>query len=105
MSLMIVPSPTMTGFTVYSKRKCKHCVLVKDLLMKEDDAFTMVECDSYLDEERVDAFLDAMESFVGTSCRKFPMVFRNGIFVGGYKETVLFLERNNLIADVEDHGF
>ena len=69
-----------TGITIYSKSQCKYCDLLKK---KIPDAY-VINCDKYLED--VDDFLD----FIGTLTNKqptvFPMVFKDGQFIGGYKE-------------------
>lgn len=94
--------PSKIGYTVYSKRKCKFCDMVKDRLTKEHIQFTTVDCDDYLEEDSVDLFLDTMESVIGKCYSKFPMVFHNGIFIGGYKETCVAIEKNNCITNDDD---
>ena len=98
----LVPSPRKNGYTIYSKLKCKYCDMVKELLTNAQISYIVIQCDNYLDDERVDDFLDTMENFAGKSCSKFPMVFNNGIFVGGYKETQVAVEQNNCIMDNND---
>lgn len=78
------PPPSPTGFTVYTKTGCKFCSLVKELL--EEDAPLLIDATAYLEEDR-DAFLAFIDAF-GTGAHKtFPMVFKDGKFIGGFKET------------------
>jgi glutaredoxin len=70
------------GYTIYTKSQCPACVEVKKLLPEA----TIILCDQYLIED-VDEFLDFMWSLPKASgITSFPMVFKDGEYVGGYKE-------------------
>ena len=99
-----VIKPFKEGFTIYSKSKCKYCELSKELLKQEDKSFKVIDCESYLEDDDVlETFLDMIEELAGKPISKFPMVFNNGIFVGGYKELKDNLEKNKLLScDCED---
>lgn len=75
-------TPPTTGYTIYTKSQCPACVEVKKLLPEA----TIIDCDRYLVED-VDEFLDFMWSLPKASgITSFPMVFKDGEYVGGYKE-------------------
>ena len=99
MSFTNLSKPSRTGFTIYSKAKCKNCDMVKELLQENQIQYTVNRCDSYLEDDVVDDFLDVMEILIGKPYGKFPMVFKNGIFIGGYKETKEDIEKSKLISD------
>lgn len=80
---MFIP-PEKKGYTIYTKEKCVFCNKVKTLLEKE--GYRTIPCDEYLSENR-EAFLSFIETRAGRPYRTFPMVFLNGIFVGGFTET------------------
>jgi glutaredoxin len=81
---MIPPSPT--GFTVYTKTGCKFCSLVKELL--EDESPLLIDATPYLEEDK-EAFLAAMNT---GDHKTFPMVFKDGTFIGGFKETYALIK-------------
>lgn len=85
--------PSIKGFTIYSKSGCPNCTKVKQLLKQESSPFIMVDCDEYLVEQR-DLFLLFIKEMAGKSYTLFPMVFHNGDFIGGFKETQEFLKEN-----------
>ena len=83
------PEPVADGFTVYTKEDCKFCSLVKELLADEEVVF--IVADAYLD--RKEEFFEAL----GCTQRTFPVVFFDGILVGGFTETLKMLrERDGL---------
>lgn len=63
-------------YTVYTKKGCKWCVEVRKLLPEA----------AYVEPELTDAFFAEMDPLT-KGYRMFPMVFEDGEFVGGYKET------------------
>jgi glutaredoxin len=84
--------PLDSGFTVYSKSGCVNCVKVKALLKEKNANFLVIDCDEYLLEDKL-AFLQFIHLLVGKDYKMFPMVFLNGTFVGGYKETEEHFQR------------
>ena len=85
-------SPSTTGFTIYSKSGCPNCTSTKKLLQENEIAFLLIDSDEYLIEER-EKFLEFITELTGKVIKIFPMVFFDGKFVGGYKETKEHIER------------
>ena len=83
---MEIPNPHSNGFTIYSKSGCSNCVKVKSLLKEKNVVFEVINCDDFLLEDKA-GFLYFIYLLVGKEYRTFPMVFLNGIFLGGFKET------------------
>ena len=80
------PSPSQTGYTIYTKNACPYCLLVKQLLKEED--YLIIECDDYLySPQTKELFLQYIQIITGKSHRTFPIVFKDGVFVGGYTDT------------------
>jgi glutaredoxin len=65
---------------------------VKKLLQEKKILHTIIDCDEYLVEEK-EAFLKQVETWVGKEWKLFPMVFLDGSFVGGFKETKEHVEK------------
>lgn len=84
--------PSDWGYTIYTKSQCGFCVKSKELLKSE--SYTMIDCDEYLLEDK-DAFLAFIENLVGKTYRTFPMIFKDGKFLGGYNETKTHYEKEN----------
>lgn len=82
--------PKLTGFTVYTKTGCRYCELVKELLQHESPL--LIDADPYLAADR-DAFLAFITAQGGKGHKTFPMVFLNGVFVGGFTETYAMLNQ------------
>lgn len=90
---MDVPPPDQDGFTVFTKRDCSYCDKVKLLL----PGASIVPCDSFLAYR--DAFLSIMDQRTGQAYRTFPMVFHNGVFLGGYEDTKRYLDHQRMFQD------
>ena len=73
--------PDAQGYTIYTKSNCPACTETKKLISKA----TIIDCDTYLEE--ADEFLDFIWELPNASgITSFPMVFKDGTYVGGYKE-------------------
>lgn len=75
------------GWTIFTKNNCSYCKRVKTLV---PEAY-FVESDTFLTENR-DEFLATMDKWTGKEYRKFPMVFLDKRFIGGYTETKKYLD-------------
>lgn len=89
---MIFELPCKNNFTIYSKSGCVNCRKVKDLLKKNNIEYEIVDCDDYLLDNK-DIFLSFIQSYSAIQWKTFPMVFHNGKFIGGYEETVKYLDK------------
>ena len=75
--------PSTEGYTIYTKSNCGACEKTKLLL---PDA-SCIDCEGYLED--VDEFLDFIWSLPQAGGAKaFPIVFKDGKFIGGYNEIV-----------------
>jgi glutaredoxin len=84
--------PNQTGFTVYSKSGCPNCIKVKALLKEKKFVFNVIECDEYLIEDK-ENFLLFIEEIAKQSCKLFPMVFNDTIFIGSFNETKEYIDK------------
>lgn len=86
--------PDKEKFTIYTKAKCEYCTKVKILLEDNDINYVVINCDDYLRNDR-DEFLSFIKNVVGKEWKTFPIVFNEkGYFIGGFKETREYLEKN-----------
>jgi glutaredoxin len=90
--------PNKKGFTIYSKSGCPNCNKVKVLLKEKKLLFTIVDCDEYILEDK-ELFLLFIKEIANKECKMFPMVFHDGILIGGYKETQEMIEKIFLSFD------
>lgn len=92
--------PSKNGFTIYSKSGCINCNKVKLLLKetKKDVNVTIIDCDDYIIEDK-ENFLLFMKNTANQDCKQFPMIFYDGLFVGGYHETKIFIDKEFLTFD------
>ena len=65
---------------------------VKNHLAKLQLNYTVVSCDDYILEDKA-AFLYFIKELSGLDCKVFPMVFAGSKFIGGYNETVNYLDK------------
>jgi glutaredoxin len=78
--------------TVYSKSGCINCTKIKTLLKDKHLAFKVIDCDEFILENR-EEFLLFMQQLIGKEYKIFPIVFDNNTFIGGYHETVKYIEK------------
>jgi glutaredoxin len=104
---MIFEQPFENKFTIYSKSGCMNCRRVKDLLKIAGFDYEIIDCDDYLLEDK-ENFLSFIKSYSVVEWKSFPIVFFNGKFIGGLKETreylktIKTLEKSNLDFTNED---
>jgi glutaredoxin len=89
-------SPYHDSFTVYSKSNCIYCSKIKQLLNEYNIQFTEVNCDNYILDNK-DHFLSFIKSYTKIDYTTFPIVFAGDHFVGGYTDTVKYLEKTYVI--------
>ena len=94
---MNIPRPTHNSYTIYTKSGCGYCTKAKELLQNEHPQPLVVNCDGYLAHNKRE-FLNQMQTLIGREYRTFPMIFKNGIFVGGYTETKKFYDQSQILA-------
>ena len=89
--------PTNIGFTVYSKSGCINCTKIKKILDDNLSVYNIINCDEYLIEEK-EIFLQFIKNKANTEYKTFPIVFFNGIFIGGLAESIEFIKQNTFIC-------
>ena len=96
---MEIFEPLETGFTIYSKSGCYNCTKIKQLLRDKGIFFLEVDCDEFLLEDK-EGFLSFIKVKANKEYRTFPMVFKDGKFIGGFTETQIFVDK--LLCFVND---
>ena len=81
-------SPSITGYTIYSKSGCPYCDKAKALL-KIDNPI-VVDCDPYLVDKK-EEFLQFIKEVAQKEHRTFPIIFRNATYIGGYSDLLQLL--------------
>jgi len=89
---MEIPEPLDNQFTIYSKSGCPNCTNVKRLLKDKLINFTVIDCDEFILENK-DEFLHFIQQISGKECKQFPIVFDNKKFVGGFNDTITYIEK------------
>lgn len=88
--------PYSNVFTIYTKSNCIYCLKVKQMLADFGIYFQEVNCDKYIQDDKLN-FLSFIKIFANKQYNTFPIVFDDSTnFIGGYTETVKFLERYNI---------
>jgi glutaredoxin len=85
----IIPVPK--GYTVYTKTDCQFCTKVKILLEDLELEYTAINCDKYLEADKA-AFLEFIKQRAGKEHKTFPMIFHNGVFIGGFMDTKAYCD-------------
>ncbi len=98
---MDIPQPKKDEITVYSKSGCANCVNVKKLLKDKGIAFSVINCDEFIYEDKV-GFLEFIRNLAGKEYKMFPMVFNGPEFIGGFKETEAYFNKQ---LDFSDSDF
>jgi glutaredoxin len=93
--------PSKEGFTIYTKSGCPNCTKLKHLFKEKNISYTTVDCDEYLIEEK-ELFLFFIKSKIKNDYKLFPMIFYEGNFVGGYKETEKYIEELDCFNENEN---
>ena len=75
-----------TGFTIYSKSNCSYCIKVKKILVDKQISFLDINCDEYLVKNK-EEFLLFIKEQANKDYKTFPIVFKDGKFIGGFTET------------------
>jgi glutaredoxin len=84
--------PLDAGFTIYTKTECSFCTKVKKLLLDKQIFFLDVQCDEFLREDK-EAFLSFIKKIANKEHRTFPMVFKDGKFIGGFTDTEMYFDK------------
>jgi glutaredoxin len=83
-------NPEKGKITVYSKSGCINCIKLKNFLKEKFLAFTIIDCDDYLLDNK-EEFLLFLQNKIGYEYKKFPVVFDNGKFIGSFNETMKYI--------------
>jgi glutaredoxin len=79
--------PTNVNYTVYSISNCKYCVMAKEHINKKTTKCTIINCDKFIGSCRErDNFYNFMKHYTIIPYIHFPMIFKDGKFIGGLKE-------------------
>ncbi len=95
----LIPSPSKTTYTIYTRSKCSFCEKAK-MLLKEYKP-VIVDCDRYLEND-LNEFLAYMEKIIGRPYKMFPMIFHNGKFIGGFFETKQYMDKLQAFSGPSD---
>ena len=80
-------------WTVYTKSNCIYCTKVKELLKCNNIDYITVNCDEYIQNPiNKEAFLSHIESLIGKKYKTFPIVFNGNNFIGGFNNTINYIE-------------
>ena len=75
--------PSSRDYTIYSISNCKYCVMAKEHL----GASSVINCDKFVGSCRErDNFYNFMRQYTIFPYIHFPMIFKDGKFIGGLKE-------------------
>jgi glutaredoxin len=79
--------PAITNYTIYTISNCKYCDMAKEHINKKSQKFTNIGCDKFVITCRErDNFYKFIKQYTVMPYYHFPMIFKNGKFIGGLKE-------------------
>ena len=87
------------SYVIYTKPKCVYCDKIKDLLQFVEPQPTWIDASKYLqNQDSKKFFLDFIKDSgkLHKHYTTFPIVFYDGVFLGGYTETKTFYELDEL---------
>ena len=90
--------PKQTGFTIYSKSGCNNCLIAKNFLSMRSIEFNVINCDDYLIENR-DGFITFINTIAKQPTGNFPKIFKDGNYIGSYKETKELVDKTLVFED------
>jgi glutaredoxin len=77
--------PASRDYTIYSISNCKYCVMAKEHL--GSGSVGVINCDKFVGSCRErDNFYNFMRQYTVIPYIHFPMIFKDGKFIGGLKE-------------------
>ena len=95
----IYKKPTNVNYTIYSISNCKYCVMAKEHINKKTTESTIINCDKFIGSCRErDNFYNFMKQYTIIPYIHFPMIFKDGKFVGGLKELLNIRESTTSTA-------
>ena len=95
---MEIENPSESGFTIYSKSGCPNCIKVKKLLKDNNINFNLINSDEYIIEDK-DFFINFIKEISNTEVKTFPIIFYDKKFIGGYGETIKYVDKLILAFD------
>ena len=80
--------PSVANYTIYSISNCKYCVMAKAHIKQNTKMkCTTIKCDKFIESCRErDNFYKFIRQYTVIPYVHFPMIFKNGKFIGGVKE-------------------
>ena len=79
--------PAITNYTIYTISNCKYCDMAKEHINKKSQKSINIGCDKFVMTCRErDNFYEFIKQYTVIPYYHFPMIFKNGKFIGGLKE-------------------
>ena len=84
----VITNSSITNYTIYSISNCKYCNMAKEHIKKiKLSKSTNIDCDKFVITCRErDNFYKFIKQYTVIPYYHFPMIFKNGKFIGGLKE-------------------
>jgi len=82
-----------TQFIIFGKSNCEYCSMAVKLLINENKNYCYVNM-NVLHNKKINSIKKFIE-YSTNNYKYIPVIFYNGIFIGGYSELKIFLTRYN----------
>jgi hypothetical protein len=80
--------PLDEGFTLFCKSNCWQCDEAKKMVItRSNEKINIIDCDDILKNKTLtDEFIEHIEELIEQKFKKFPIIFKDGDFIGGLPE-------------------
>lgn len=92
--------PNNDRISIYSKSGCSYCIKLKNFLKQKKIDYDLINCDDILIENK-EEFLKTISELANREINTFPIVFKSSEYIGGFKETKIFVE--NMFNNIEEN--
>lgn len=89
---MSFPVPAAFGYVLFSKQGCVLCDKMVGVFEARHLPVDVVKCDEWLQGESRTAFLEHLTVLSKQTQLRFPFIFHNGSYIGGFQEARKYLE-------------
>jgi glutaredoxin 3 len=84
-----IPNVSESGYTIYGATWCGACKKAKELCISNNKQYDYINLSEILDDPT--EVFDKLKSKIG-NYKTIPLIFSNGVFIGGYTELVQSFE-------------
>jgi len=99
MSFLEIPT-TQSLYIVFTKSDCSYCDKIKQLMEHTNENVQYILCDEWLKTKRI-LFMNIMRVKTHKDEITFPIIFFEGMYLGGFDEYEMKINNYNEILEFE----